>query len=245
MKPAMTPQQEQLTSAKESALALYKKLAVGDSSWLHLIGYEAAMLLLSGLPGILGLGGRTLLYPRLFASCGRRPGFGRGISIRQPRRISLGNRLLVDDYAVLDVRSADASIELGDFVSIGRFSTITAKTGCIKLHAGVNVGSYTRIATQSQVEIGESTLISAYCYIGPGNHSNADPDKPLISQEMEIKGGVKMGSHVWVGAHSTILDGVTIGDNAIVGAHSLVRDSVPANAVVAGVPAKIIRQRES
>lgn len=244
MKPAMTPQQEQLTSAKESPIALYKKLAVGNGSWLHLLCYETAMLFLSGIPGLLGLAGRSIFYPGLFASCGRRPGFGRGVSIRQPRRITLGNRVLIDDYAVLDVRNSDASITLGDFVSVGRFSTITAKTGAIKLGSGVNVGSYTRIATQSSVEIGESTLISAYCYIGPGNHSSADPDKPLISQEMEIRGGVKLGSHVWVGAHSTILDGVTIGDNSIVGAHSLVRESVPANCVVAGVPAKVIRQRD-
>lgn len=242
MKPAMTPQQQQLTSAEGSGLALYKKLAVGDQSWLAFVRYELSLLFLSGLPGLVGLGSRSLLYPGLFAACGKRPAFGRGVAIRQPHRISIGDKLLADDYAVLDARGA-AEIRLGNFVSIGRFSTITAKEGTVSIEAGVNIGSYARIATQSLVSIGESTLIAAYCYIGPGNHSNADPEKPLISQEMEIKGGVHIGSHVWIGAHTTIVDGVTIGDNAIIGAHSLVRESIPANAVAVGCPAKVIRMR--
>lgn len=243
MKPAMTPQQERLTAGGDSAFALYRTLAVGDGSLWELLRYELAMLFLSGLPGLPGLASRALIYPSLFARCGRRPGIGRGVSIRQPGRISIGSKLLADDYAVLDVRGNDASIEIGDFVSIGRFSTVTAKSGTIRLGSGSNIGSYSRIATQSLVEIGESTLVAAYCYIGPGNHAVNDLDKPLISQEMEIKGGVRIGSHAWIGAHSTILDGVTIGDNAIIGAHSLVKDSVPANAIAVGSPAKVIRMR--
>jgi acetyltransferase-like isoleucine patch superfamily enzyme len=47
---------------------------------------------------------------------------------------------------------------------------------------------------------------------------------------------------VWIGAHVTILDGVRIGDGAIVGAHSLVRENVPPRTVVAGTPARIIRE---
>jgi acetyltransferase-like isoleucine patch superfamily enzyme len=90
------------------------------------------------------------------------------------------------------------------------------------------------------VEIGESTLVAAFSYIGPGNHKRGDGTKALIEEEMEIKGGVKIGARCWIGAHTTILDGVTIGDDAIVGAHSMVREDVPAGATVVGVPAKKI-----
>lgn len=244
MKPAMTPQQQRLTAEQGSALQLYRTLATGDASLAAFIQYELSLLLFSGLPGLPGLGLRALFYRSLFARCGKRPAFGRGISIRQPKRISIGDKLLADDYSVFDARGATASIEIGDFVSVGRFSTVTAKDGLVKISSGVNIGSYSRIATQSLVEIGESTLIAAYCYIGPGNHAATDLDKPLISQQMEIKGGTRIGSHVWIGAHSTVLDGVTIGDNVIIGAHSLVRDSIPANSIAVGSPARVIKSRE-
>jgi hypothetical protein len=52
---------------------------------------------------------------------------------------------------------------------------------------------------------------------------------------------VKIGNNVWVGAHATILQGVTIGDNAIIAAGAVVAKDVPANVIVGGVPAKIIK----
>jgi acetyltransferase-like isoleucine patch superfamily enzyme len=50
---------------------------------------------------------------------------------------------------------------------------------------------------------------------------------------------------VWIGYGACILRGVTIGDNAIVGTNAVVTGDVPANAVVAGVPARVIRMREA
>ena len=54
-----------------------------------------------------------------------------------------------------------------------------------------------------------------------------------------------IGSNVWVGYGACFLRGVTVGDNAIVGTNSVVTRDVPANAVVGGVPAKVIRMREA
>ena len=239
MKPAMTPQQARLVDEESSGFALYRDLAVGAGGNLALLGYELNMLLLSNLPGLAGYGLRSIFYPRMLRACGARPAFGRSLVIRNPGVISLGKKVLIDDFAVLDGRG-DASISLGDFVSIGRFTTITAKGGMVDLAAGVNIGSYCRVATQSKVVVGESALIAAYCYIGPGNHQRGEEETPLIAREMEIKGGVNIGKNAWIGAHTTILDGVTIGNGAIVGAHSLVRSDVPDGSVVAGIPAKII-----
>ena len=239
-RPSMTPQQAALSDASKSAVARYRNFAVGDTSWAFWVYYECLMTTLSGLPGVLGFGARAMLYPTLFRECGTKPAIGRGVVIRNPAVMKIGAAVMVDDYAVLDARGTQASLELGDHVSIGRFSTLAAKGGRIALGAGVNIGSYCRVATQSRIEIGPSVLVAAYCYIGPGNHDRGETDKPLIERPMEIKGGVTIGEHAWIGAHSTILDGVTIGSRAIVGAHSLVRDDVPDGAVVAGVPAKRI-----
>lgn len=239
--PAVTPQQAQFSKSSTSPWALYRDLAVGRAALAHFVYYELATLLLSGLPGLLGLAARSLLYPPLFKSCLPRLAVGKGVLIRHPAAISIGKGLLLDDYSVLDIRGDGGAITIGDNVSIGRFTNIVSKNGEININSGVNVGTHCRIATQSKVTIGESTLIAAYTYIGPGNHQQSGDGAPLISNEMEIKGGVSIGSHVWIGARATILDGVTIGDNAVVGAHSLVRDNVPANCVVAGCPAKILR----
>jgi acetyltransferase-like isoleucine patch superfamily enzyme len=145
---------------------------------------------------------------------------------------------MLDDYATIDPQGEGAQITISDSVSIGKFSLVIAKKGNINLAAGVNIASNCRIATESRIEIGTSTLVAAYCYIGPGNHQHGDG--PLIEQPMQIKGGVKIGSNCWIGARATIMDGVTIGDNAIVAAHSFVNKDVPAGAVVGGCPAKII-----
>ena len=57
--------------------------------------------------------------------------------------------------------------------------------------------------------------------------------------------GVTIGEGAWLGAGAKILDGVSIGDRAIVGAGAVVRESVPAAAIAAGVPARIIGQRDA
>jgi acetyltransferase-like isoleucine patch superfamily enzyme len=54
---------------------------------------------------------------------------------------------------------------------------------------------------------------------------------------------VRIGNNVWVGAGCSILPGVTIADGAVIGARSVVTHDVPPNAIVTGVPAKIIRYR--
>ena len=238
METAVSAQQEKFA---KSGLAAYREFVVGNSSLPYWLGYEVSQLLLANLSGLPGFALRSVVYPWLFKSCGSRPAIGRGVQIRNPAQIEIGNKILVDDYAVLDVRGDQASITLGDLVSIGRFTTVTAKFGRVSLAAGANVGSYCRIATQSKVEIGESVLVAAYCYIGPGNHQQGNEETPLIKRAMEIKGGVKIGAHAWIGTRATILDGVTIGERAIVGAHSLVVEDVPAGATVAGTPARIIK----
>lgn len=241
--PAMTPQQEALSDTKRSGLSAYRTLAVGDSGWGGFVLNEVIQGVCSGLPGVLGFGARSLLYPYIFKSCGRRPAIGRGGLVRVPKQIELGSGVLVDDYVTLDVRGSHAGIAIGDRVSIGRFTTIAAKYGTIKLQSGCNIGSYCRVATNSKITIGESVLVGAYCYIGPGNHTEGTSDQPLISRPMEIKGGVEIGAHAWLGARVTVLDGVKIGKHAIIGAHALVTQDVPDWGVAVGTPAKVVRIR--
>lgn len=238
--PALSSQQKKFSDLKRSPLHLYRELMIGKGSWVTLVLFELYQIFILGLPGLLGLGARSVCLPFFLSSCGRRPAIGRGVTIRRPNSIELGSGVLIDEGASLDARGDGARLEIGNNVCIGRGTIVTAKEGVVRLDSAVNIGTGCRIATQSQVSIGESTLVAAYCYIGPGNHRPAGEGKTLIEQEMDIRGGVTIGKHVWIGARATILDGVTIGDGAIIGAHSLVREDVPAGAVAVGTPARIL-----
>ena len=243
--PAMTPQQAALSDVKRSGLAAYRELAVGSAGWGRCIVNELIQGLCGWIPGLVGFAARALLYPVLLRRCGRRPAIGRGGTMRVPGQIALGTGVLIDDYVTLDVRGDQARIDIADRVSIGRFTTIAAKHGAVSLSPGANIGSYCRVATNSKVVVGESVLVGAYCYIGPGNHTEGDGNGPLIEQPMDIRGGVVIGDHAWLGARVTVLDGVKIGRHAIIGAHSLVTCDVPDWGVAVGTPARVIRVRQN
>lgn len=87
---------------------------------------------------------------------------------------------------------------------------------------------------QGGIEIGDGCLIGQQVVIATLNHDlNPARRKDMLPEP------VKIGNNVWVGAHATILPGVTVGDNAVIAAGAVVTKDVPANAVAAGVPAKI------
>lgn len=86
------------------------------------------------------------------------------------------------------------------------------------------------------ISIGKGTYISKQVYI-------RDSDNHDIEYEGYKKSApIIIGEHCWIGMRATILKGVTIGDGAIIAAGSLVNKDVPANSLVAGVPAKVIKE---
>ena len=94
------------------------------------------------------------------------------------------------------------------------------------------------------VEIGDHVLMGSYVFITDNSHGNADASAigvPPRERPLTGKGPVRIGNNVWIGRGAAILPGVTVGDNAIIGANSVVTRSVPANCVVGGIPAKVIK----
>ncbi|MDE5548339.1 MAG: sugar O-acetyltransferase [Clostridia bacterium] len=89
---------------------------------------------------------------------------------------------------------------------------------------------------QGGIEIGDNVLIGQQVVLATLNH-DLSPQKRANMTPAPIK----IGNGVWIGAHATILAGVTIGDGAGVAAGAVVTKDVPANTVVGGVPAKIIK----
>lgn len=93
------------------------------------------------------------------------------------------------------------------------------------------------------VVIGAGTRIGAQSKLYAFNHGFA-PDAPVFEQAVTSE-GIVVGVDVWLGAGCGVTDGVTIGDHAVVGMGAIVTRSVPAYAIVAGVPARVIGDRRT
>ena len=97
------------------------------------------------------------------------------------------------------------------------------------------------ILDRAAVEIGSNVLIAPGSVLTTVNHS-LSPRRRLENQCRALP--IRIADNVWIGANCTILPGVSIGENAVIAAGAVVTKDVPANAIVAGVPAKLLRYQE-
>ena len=105
------------------------------------------------------------------------------------------------------------------------------------------IGAYDFIHGGGGVTIGRDVLLGPFVQVFSENHRFDDPNRPIIEQG-EQRAPVVIDDGVWVGASAIILAGVVVGRGAIVAAGAVVRDDVPPGAIVAGVPARVVGQRE-
>ena len=105
----------------------------------------------------------------------------------------------------------------------------------ITVEDGVFINSGCHFQDQGGITIGEGALIGHNVVLATLNHE-MDPEHRNDLHPAPIK----IGRHVWIGANATVCPGVTIGDGAVVAAGAVVVKDVPANAVVGGVPAKLL-----
>ena len=234
--------QKELFSAGKSALAKYRDLIIGRPGWWALIKYEV-ITLFSYMPGAAGLWIRSKLYPCLLGRCGKGVVFGCGVVLRHPHKIFLGDQVVIDDHCVLDAKGqSNRGIEVGPGVFIGRNSILSCKNGDIILQDGANIGFNCEIFSGARVQVGKKVMLAAYTYlIGGGHESDSTAVAPL--EQARTARGITVGDGSWLGAGVLVLDGVTLGEQSIVGAGAVVTRSVDPRAVVAGVPARLMRSR--
>jgi len=170
-----------------------------------------------------------LLWRRLLTPAGRRMALegmlflGRGVTIQIGRH---------------------AKVRFGRWVWIGHGTKIRCHEGEVSIGDKTVLGQECTISAYQHVSIGEQCILADRVMLIDFDHNVAEVERPIRVQGI-YKRDTRVGSNVWIGHGAQILRGVTIGDNAIVGAGAVVTTDVPANAVVAGVPARILRMREA
>jgi len=165
--------------------------------------------------------GRCLLFRLRGMRSGPKSAVGPRVAVRRPWCIRLGSRVEIEHDVFLKAVDDAARLEVGDFTFIGR--------GC-------------EIDVALSVTIGSHALLAPNVFVTDHTHNHA---RGACLDEQGIRSAaVTIGDDAWIGTGAVILSGVTIGRGAIVGAGAVVTRSVAPYAIVAGVPAALLGERQ-
>jgi acetyltransferase-like isoleucine patch superfamily enzyme len=164
------------------------------------------------------------------------------------RKLLLGRRLRLDGLAFIGPGCAlevgrSATLELGRWSWIGHGCKIRSHEGAVLVGAKTVLGQECTISSYQHVSIGRECVVADRVMLIDFDHGMVEVERPIRLQGI-YKRDVRVGNNVWIGYGACVLRGVTVGDNAVIGANAVVTTDVPANAVVGGVPARLIRMRE-
>jgi acetyltransferase-like isoleucine patch superfamily enzyme len=161
-----------------------------------------------------------------------------------PAAVFLGKNVYIGDGVVIPQFSGGGAVQLHDRVHLyGNSFVDTGHGGKIIIGEGTHIQPGCHLhAHISDIEIGKNVEIAASCGFYPYNHG-IEPGAVIMDQPLESTGGISIGDGAWLGYRVTVLQNVTIGAGAVIAAGSVVSRDIPANAIAAGVPAKVLRYR--
>jgi acetyltransferase-like isoleucine patch superfamily enzyme len=133
-------------------------------------------------------------------------------------------------------------VRFGRFVWVGDGCKIRCHEGEVIIGDKTVLGQECTISAYQHVRIGEQCVIADRAMFIDFDHGVVEVERPTRTQGI-YKRDVDVGSNVWIGYGACILRGV--GDNSVIGTYSVVTRDVPANAVVGGIPARILRMRDA
>jgi acetyltransferase-like isoleucine patch superfamily enzyme len=163
--------------------------------------------------------------------------------LRLRRRLKLDGIAFIGPGCKLQV-GRDAVLELGRWCWVGHGSKIRCHEGVVSIGAKSVMGQECTISAYQHVSIGSECVIADRVMLIDFDHGMVEVERPIRLQGI-YKRDVRVGGNVWIGYGVCILRGATVGDNAVIGSNAVVTKDVPANAVVGGVPARLIRMRRA
>jgi acetyltransferase-like isoleucine patch superfamily enzyme len=137
-----------------------------------------------------------------------------------------------------------ATLHLGRWSWLGHGTKIRVHEGEVHVGAKTVIGQDCTVSAYQHVSIGRECIVADRVMLIDFDHGVVEVERPIRLQGI-YKRDVHVGHNVWLGYGACVLRGVSVGDNTIVGTSAVVTRDVPDNAVVAGVPARVIRMREA
>jgi acetyltransferase-like isoleucine patch superfamily enzyme len=175
---------------------------------------------------------------------------GRGASIKNPQMISHQGRLVIEDFAEVQ-GLAKFGLNFGSDISIGRATLIRPSSyygGDVGVGLWVgdrsSMGAGCFIGCSGEIRIGSDVMMGPGVRLYSENHNFEDLAQTIKAQGVK-RSFLIIEDDCWLGSGVTVTAGVKIGKGSIVAAGSVVTKDVPANSLVAGVPARVIRSRKS
>lgn len=156
----------------------------------------------------------------------------------------IGQNVFIDDLCIIHMPDGTGTLELAEGVSLWRGSILhIADGGSLRVGPDSHLQADTVITALGKVEIGARVQIAPRCAFYPYDHGFLDASRPIMDQPLVKKGGIHVEDDVWIGTGVILLDGVRIGRGAVIAAGAVVTRDIPANAVAAGNPARVIKMR--
>ena len=137
-----------------------------------------------------------------------------------------------------------STIRFGRFAWIGDGTKIRCHEGEVAIGPKTVLGQECTISAYRRISIGEQCVIADRAMFIDFDHGIVEVERPIRLQGIYMR-EVEVGSNVWVGYGACVLRGARVGDNSVLGTSSVITKHVPANAVVAGAPARLLRMRET
>ncbi len=157
-----------------------------------------------------------------------------------------GANTYLGDGVVIYQTAGGGPVDLHDRAHLyGNTFVETGMGGRIEIGADTHIQPGCHLhAFLAEVRIGSKVEIAPNCGFYCYDHGTA-PGVPIMDQPLTSKGDIVVGDGAWIGYGAVVLQGVTIGEGAVIAAGTVVTRDIPANAIAAGSPAKVIRFRDA
>ncbi|HSF81027.1 MAG TPA: DapH/DapD/GlmU-related protein [Anaerolineales bacterium] len=213
-----------------------------SSIWRYML--EQTLYLIFGwVPTVVGMGLRGVFY-RLILKMEGWAAIESGVRLRFADYISLHQGSYLDQGVYL--HACPQGIEIGENTLVMHGAVLHVYNFRDLPNAGIRigrdslVGEYSVIRGQGGIQIGDRVYTSPFTQIVAVNHVFDDPNRPFVEQGITAV-GIVIEDDVWIGSGAIITDGVRVGKGAVVAAGAVVTSDVPEHTVVAGVPARVVK----